>query len=296
MKKISNSKAYIIIITILLCIVVAFIIRHFFNKKEVQAFVSPLEIYHGEVISYTDSTFNAKKWMWEFGNGDTSFTKTGEYKYKDIGLYRIRLTVDNSYQKEFVVNVKDPVRLERDSLVRIEAPSMALQEELIVFRGIGLSKEWRWSFGETGIIDSRDQVALYTYLIPGIHEVELMTEETKYPVRHQIEILPKYIENDTTDVWVRVGNDIKEKLQAIVDGKPFNPNYNHILTKYLCNDPYVLVTVNNEKKNDFYSYCQGLKILGKHNTTILAVAVEPDEKNPDCLLKLFVSQVALRDY
>ena len=80
-------------------------------------------------------------------------------------------------------------------------------------------------------------------------------------------------------------------MQAIVDGKPFNPNYNHIMTKYLCNNPDVMVYINGDKRNDFYSYCQGLKILGRNITTIVEVVVVPDEKRPNCLQKLHVNQV-----
>jgi hypothetical protein len=243
---------------------------------------------------YSDSTFRAKEWLWEFGNGDLSDQKAGSYEYKEIGTYLLRLTVNKRLQKEFIINVRPPVRLERDSIIRIDAPATAMQGEFIVFRGVGLSKEWRWAFGATGIIDSRDQVAIYSYSEPGRYDVELTTEETKYPVRHHIEIFPQYMENDTTDVLALIGNDIREKLQAIVDGKPFNPNYNHIMTRYLCNNSQLLVVVNNDRKNDFYSYCQGLKILGKNNTDILQVVVVPDEERPACLQKLYVMQ-ATRD-
>lgn len=290
MKKINNQRLYIVISTVVLCVLAAFLIRYFFNKRDVLAFISSSEIYQGEYISYTDTTFNAKSWLWEFGNGDISTEQKGQYTYPETGRYQIRLTVDNSLKKDFLVHVKPPVKLERDSLITILAPEVAMQEEYIVFRGVGFSKQWRWSFGETGIIDSRDQVAIYAFSLPGIYEVELTTEDTKYPIIHEIEILPYYMEDDTLDVLTLVGNDIREKLQAIVDGKPFNPNYNHIMNKYLCKNPQVQVIINNEKRNDFYSYCQGLKIVGIQNTTIMEVVVVPDEENSSCLQKLYVTQ------
>lgn len=294
MKKLKNSRIYLVLGSVIACIAIAFIIRFFFSSTKIQAFISSTEIYKGELLEYSDSTFRAKEWLWEFGNGDFSDQKTGSYEYKEIGTYLLRLSVNKHLQKEFIINVRPPVRLERDSIIRIDAPETAMQGEFIVFRGVGLSKEWRWAFGATGIIDSRDQVAIYSYSEPGRYEVELTTEETKYPVRHRIEIFPQYMENDTTDVLGLIGNDIREKLQAIVDGKPFNPNYNHIMTRYLCNNSQLLVVVNNDRKNDFYSYCQGLKILGKKNTDILQVIVVPDEERPACLQKLYVMQ-ATRD-
>ena len=291
MAKIHNSQLYIVLTAAILCGLIAFSIRYFFGKKEVRAFISSSEIYQGESVYYADSTYNAKEWLWEFGNGEISHVKKGEYLYPESGMYQIRLTINNSFQKEFIINVRPPVQIDRDSLIKIEAPSIAIQYEYITFRGIGLSKQWRWSFGETGIIDSRDKTAIYAYALPGIYEVELMTEDTKYPIRHQIEIFPEYMAQDTLDVLTMVGNDIREKLQAIVDGKPFNPNYNHILTKYLCDNSDVLVFINNDKRNDFYSYCQGLKILDRFVTTIVEVIVVPEENRPQCLQKLYVRQI-----
>lgn len=288
--KISGSKLYIIIFTIVFCILVTFIIRYFFSTREVRAFVSSLEVFQNEPLIYSDSTLSAHEWLWEFGNGDTSSLKSGKYVYHNIGSYRLRLTVDESMQREFVINVKEPIKLERDSLIQINAPDFAMQNEHITFRGIGLSKEWRWSFGETDIIDSREKVALYAFTEPGIYNVELTTEDTKYPIRHQIEVFSEYMENDTTDVLQLIGNDIKERLQAIADGKPFNANYNYVLSSYLCNDPHVLVTVNTSKRNDFYSYCQGLKILGKNGITIDNVIVIQDNNTSECVSKLIVSQ------
>ena len=290
MAKIKNSQLYIILSAAVVCIAAAFIIRSFFNKKEVRALISSSEIYLGDSILYLDSTYNAHGWFWEFGNGDVSYERKGEYWYKEAGHYRIRLTVDNSHRKEFVVNVRPPVELEMDSLIKIDAPDIAVQYEYVTFKGVGLSKQWRWSFGETGIIDSRDKTAIYAYKQPGTYEVELSTEDTKYPIIHRIEVFPEYMAQDTLDVLTMIGNDIREKLQAIVDGKPFNPNYNHILTKYLCNNPDVLVYINNDKRNDFYSYCQGLKIIGRKITTIEDVIVVPDETTPECLQKLYVRQ------
>jgi hypothetical protein len=290
MKKISSSKIYIIALVIVFCVMLALIIRFLFNAREPAALVTPLDVYLGDYVSYMDSTYLASEWCWEFGNGDISDKKSGEYLYDKPGSYQIRLTVDNSIEKSFAVSVRTPVRLDIDSLIRIVGPATAMQDEYVVFRGMGYAREWRWSFGESEMTDSRDQVSIYAYKRTGTYTVQLMTEDTKYPIMHTISILSKYKEEES-DERTRIGNDIREKLQAIVDGKPFNPNYNHILTRYLCNNPNVLITINEEKNNDFYSYCQGLKIIDRQATTILEVIVFPDEINPNCLKTFKVMQV-----
>ncbi|MCS2276427.1 PKD domain-containing protein [Bacteroides caccae] len=211
----------------------------------------------GETVHYADSTRNARSWLWEFGNGDISHERSGEYVFKKPGRYQVRLQVDGGLERKQIITVhRSRDDYGSDELVRMKAPATAFQGEIVSFKGYGPSKEWRWQFGESGIVDSREQNPLYAYTEPGIYEVLLTTENTQYPVRHTIEILPQYTENDSTDVLVIIGNDIREHLQAIVDGKPFNTHYNYILKKYLCGNPDIAVTVNNSKKNDFYSYCQ----------------------------------------
>lgn len=289
MKKIENTKLYIIAIAIFTCIIIALIIRLLLQSRKPEALVFPVETYQNTPVFYSDSTYMASNWLWEFGNGDTSSKQEGEYTYKETGAYQIRLTIDKSIQKTFIVNVRKPVLSEIDSLLRIVAPSTVIQGEHVVFRGIGYANEWRWAFGETGMTDAREQVTIYSYKSPGNYRVELMTEYTKYPVMHTITVMPKY-EEDEDDKRVRMGNDIRERLQAIVDGKHFGTNYNHILTKYMCNNHNALITINETKNNDLYSYCQGLKIIDRKITTILEVIVFPDENNPDCLKTFKVIQ------
>lgn len=294
MSKIEVSKAYIVVGAIVICVLAAFTIRYFFNQRKVQAYISPIEIFVGETVHYSDSTSRADSWRWEFGNGDVAFDKTGSYKYRLAGIYQVRLTVDESLQKEFFVNVKEPIKLERDSTVSIIAPDVAVQGEYVTFRGEGISTDWRWSFGETMMTDSRDKVAIYSYKSPGIYEVELTTDLTEYPVKHRIEVLPGIDDIPLDTDLSLIGNDIREKLQAIVDGKPFNPNYNYIVSNYLCGNQKVQVIINGNKRNDFYSYCQGLKIIGRHVTTIVEVEVVLAE-NTGCVQKLVINQYSDND-
>jgi len=262
-------------------------------NKEIYAVVGPMDIEQGAPISYADSTKGAKNWFWEFGNGDTSQEQRGQYLFPQTGRYQIRLTVNGDLEKRFIVNVRAPQKEEEEvELIKIIAPESALQGEYITFRGEGSSKEWRWEFGETGNVDANEKTAIYRYQEPGQYTVALRTEETQYPIFHTIDIIPQYTENETTDIASIIGEDIKEKLQAIVDQKPFNKNYNYIMSTYLCNNSNTVVIINNEKKNDFYSYCQGLKIIGKERTIIDNVLIDVAESE-SCIKKLIVIQTDL---
>lgn len=289
MQKLLNHRIYIIIIAIALILSTTFLVRSCIYNKEIQALVSPLDVELGMPVQYSDSTKGANSWYWEFGNGDTSSEQRGSYTFPQTGKYQIRLTVDGNLEKKFIVNVRNTKKDDALELIKIIAPDEALQGEYITFRGEGTSKEWRWEFGETGTVDAIEKTAIYKYELPGRYIVSLRTEETKYPILHTIEVIPQYSDVDTTDVASIIGNDIKEKLQAIVDQKPFNKNYNDIMKAYLCNNPNTLVIVNNDKKNDFYSYCQGLKIIGKKKTVIEKVLIDM-EGSEACINKLIVIQ------
>lgn len=291
MNKFFNSRSIIALCIIVAMVLLIFILmRSCDGDRTVSASVSSTEIMLGERIYFADSTYRAEKWLWEFGNGEYSEDQSGYYVFPDEGRYQIRLRVDNKLEKQFMVRVKPYVSEEVSQIIRINAPETAIQGEYILFMGEGNDQEWRWEFGESGIVDSREKNPIYSYANHGVYQVLLSTENTQYPIIHIIEVLPKYIEGDSTNVMTIASQNIKEKLQNIADGKPFNANYNDILNTYLCGKADVMVTVNNDKRNDFYSYCQGLRMIGKDNTVIEAVFVESKNPNSNCIDNLIVQQ------
>ncbi|MCM0204854.1 MULTISPECIES: PKD domain-containing protein [Bacteroides] len=291
MNKFINTKIFYILISVaVLFMVFLLVLRGCSQGPEIQATVSPSDPVVGQEIFYSDSTSGAETWYWEFGDNGTSNQRSGHHLFKQEGVYKIRLTVNGNLERYFDVRVKEETGTENQHLVHIIAPKEAIQGENIIFRGEGHDEQWRWEFGETGMIDSREKTALYAYAEPGEYEVLLSTENTRYPIRHRINILPYYSENDSTDVMVLIGLDIKEKLQNIVDGKPFNINYNYVVSKYFNNNPNTLVVVNNNKYNDFYSYCQGLHHIGKKETVIQNVIVESEGEENGQISRIAVIQ------
>ena len=286
-----NSRSLIVILPLLLLILLFLLLGSVWRSDvDIEADVWPTDMELGRDMTFADSTRKATAWLWEFGDGETSDARSGRYRYKLPGRYRIRLTANGHATRLFTVQVRPRENREEEMLARIQAPQSALQGEHVVFRGIGSDKEWRWEFGESGRVDARDKQSLYAYSEPGIYEVLLSTENTRYPVRHTIEILPTYSETDSTDVLVLIGLDIQEKLQRIADGKPFNANYNYVLTKYLNDDPHTPITINNTKYNDFYTYCQGLRHSGRGTTVIETVIVETEDEQSSYIHKMTVLQ------
>lgn len=262
------------------------------QEKTVSASVSSTEITLGQSILFADSTAGATSWLWEFGNGDSNDKRVGSYTFPEAGRYQIRLKVNDKFEKSFLVRVKPRIEMEDtfEHVIKIIAPDTAIQGEKIVFSAEGDDTNWKWEFGESGIVDSREKNTIYAYENYGVYDVKLTTENTQYPIFHTINVQPKYMEVDESDEMTLIAQDIKEKLQNIADGKPFNTNYNYILKKYLCDNASALVSINNNKRNDFYSYCQGLLILGRNNTVIDMVYIESMKPETKCVTHIIIHQ------
>lgn len=258
---------------------------------EISASVSVTETEAGSPFTYSDSTRGVRTWLWEFGDGNTSDKPSGTYTYQNPGEYRIRLTADGENEKLFTVRVKAVDNTFLSRVVKIDAPATAMQGEYIVFNGVGDDKEWRWEFGESGFVDSREKSPIYAYAKPGKYQVRLRTENTKYPMVRDIEILPNYSPSDSTDVMSVIAQEIRKRLQAICDGESFNSNYNQIVRNYLCSNEKTEVSINNSKFNDIYSYCQGLAAVGRgRKLTIEHVAVEIPDPESGCVTRIMVIQ------
>ncbi len=269
-----------------------FVLRLFAPPSIIEADVSKTIVDVGEPIFFSDSTYNSEEWLWEFGDGNSSTEQNVSYQFLEPGKYKVRLMVNRKMENTFFITVNSKYHEEKNQMVSIHAPYVAFEGELILFEGIGNAEQWRWEFGKSGIVDARSKSAVYSYPEPGTYEVKINTETTKYPIRHQIEILPKYHEDDTNDVLAGISREIKEKLQNIVDGKSFNANYNYILNKYLDNNPDKVVVINNKRYNDFYSYCQGLRIVGRNNKTLIEkVTVELSDIEGKKISKIFIFQL-----
>lgn len=273
----------------LLMVAFSFLIRSCTAETSIHASISPLYVEVGNPVRFCDSTYNALDVLWQFGNDDFSHDKTGTYIYDKPGTYQVTLTVNKNQKQNFLVNVKDSRKEKEKQMVRIIAPSKVKVGENVVFMADGDSDNWSWEFGESGKVDSQDQNPTYVYSGLGTYEVKLLASNMKYPVSHKIEVVSKFVlidnpEDKTKDVF-------QMKLQAIIDKKKFNENYNYLLKTYLRGNSKTIVLINGTNENDFYSYCQGLLIKGKQESTVITeVNLERDANKR--VKRVLVNQVS----
>ncbi len=289
-----------IIIGVIATLLIAALVALWLQKKvihssdDILGLVYPSNLKEGDTLSFEDKTQFAKTKRWNFGDGTTSDKSKGIHFYNRPGYYQVTLIIDNKYSKSFPIIVSPRTVPKKDTVKKvtlIDAPSQATQFENVQFRAISDGKQFTWKFGETGRIDSKDKLAIYSYQKPGDYVVSLITDETAEPVLHQIKILPYYdaMEDEVSveDAYAKIDNDFKYHLQQIAYGNNFNMHYNYLLRTYLCNNENTVVKVNDSKVNNFYMYCAGLQF--DKNNVIQTVKVNFDDAQ-NCVTKVDINQ------
>ncbi len=289
-----------IIIGVIATLLIAALVALWLQKKvihssdDIVGVVYPSTLKVGDTLSFEDKTQFAKTKLWNFGDGTISDKNKGIHFYNKPGYYQVTLIIDNKYSKSFPIIVSARTVPKKDSVktvTLIDAPSQAMQFENVQFRAISDGKQFTWKFGETGRIDSKDKLAIYSYQKPGDYVVSLITDETVEPVLHQIKILPAYdaLEEEVSveDSYAKIDNDFKYHLQQIAYGNSFNMHYNYLLRTYLCNNENTVVNVNDSKVNNFYMYCAGLQF--DKNNIIQTVKVNFDDAQ-NCVTKVDINQ------
>lgn len=291
-----DKKIYLPIIGILIVAVAALLIRFVFTgSKEVNAKISKNRLVVNEPFNFEDNSGFAKKWRWEFGDGEVSYNRGGLYRYALPGNYKLRLTINDKYTDTFYVSVRDtamPAVVVQDSLMRIDGPAIAMQFENLIFRADGKGASmFRWSFGDAKNEDTRDPFVFHTYEQPGNYIVELYTNINQYPIRLPVKVLPAFqgagIEPNTGDKLTGYDEDFKLHLQKIADHKDFDFHYRYLVNTYLCNNEKVAVMINGQNYNEFFSYCAGLHY--DKNIYIQQVKVAVDT-SLTCVTRVEVSQ------
>lgn len=307
-----DNRKHITTILIGLVVIIAILLVIFIPSRSKLANVD-FEImdsnnnYHYEVnepleflINDTDA-LKGKQVIWQFGNGDTIMnSQTAKYTYKEAGKYLVTLKIGNNHLiNKYIRIISVPEKAIMDSIPKIYAVKEAYQGEEIVFsaEGEGMNR-WQWEFGETGTVDAYEKQVVYIYEEPGVYTVSLQTNTTKYPVRHEISILPRFEKAEeivTVDSLSMVQDDIRRHLQAIANAKvsqrsSFYDNVNYIRNNYFCTDAdQVVVVINDEKYNDFMGYCQGLHFLESNKNKRVSIdAVKIDDIY--CVTTIYVTQ------
>lgn len=295
----NKNTRKIVGLTVLICMLVAAIIwgvsSSLSTSNNISAEVYPRILTLKDSVFFRDSTFFAKDYRWDFGDGNYAISPKGYHKFTTPGNYIIKLTINSKFTDIFYITVKDTVKITplEDSLLKVDGPIIAMQFENLVFRAVGKgASQYRWRFGESNYIDSKEPFVQYYYKDPGDYTILLYTDNSQYPVRHNIKILPSFKASEDSlknidNVYKEYEDDFKIHLQQIADGNNFNFHYYYLLKKYLCNNEKTVMKINGSKINDFNSYCLGLQF--DKDVIIQSVKITPDEQM-NCIKTVDVQQ------
>ena len=297
----SNSRIYLIIAILLAVGIIAALIFFFrmMSKPEekINAKIHRTEFYLEEELVYADNTKGAKKWLWEFGNGDRATDQSGKYRFKEAGSYVVRLTVNDNLREQFIVVVREPLPVPViDTVLYVTGPTGGLVFEELRLEANGIGEIFEWSFGETGRIDVIGRSALYTYSKPGTYRVRLRSDKSGDVAIHEVRItdptaeMTKEIEAPGSGAQKTL-DDLRAHIQAIADGADFNTKYNFILSKFLCNNDNVKVNVEMsgvKKQMPLYTYLMGLTFSNKITIDDVKVGLLP---NSECINIIHVKQL-----
>jgi hypothetical protein len=267
------------------------------DHAPIRASILPREIFVNEKIQFKDSTIDASRFLWEFGNGERSRKQKGTYAFRKEGTYLVQLTVDDQLKDTFLVHVKKkPVAIRKDSTVGIEADNFGIVGQKIHFKAVGSDIErCEWYFGETGKITSREYETFHSYANSGVYYVKLFTNlNPMKPIIHLVKIFPlskpKNAVIPPPPPAAGAGKPVdklKLGIQEIANGSSFVQHYNAVLKGFLCSNPSTPVVVNSKPKIDFYSYCHSLQMSS--GITIDQVVPEIDQTT-HCTKKLVITQ------
>lgn len=283
-------NARLTFITLLIYVSVAmaiFLVVKNSGDDPVYAAVFPRVLIVGDVLTYRDSTPNAKSYVWEFGNGtgNKKFKANGTYRFLKPGSFLMRLTINNKLADTFRITVNPkPVDLPVDSSFTIYAPKTAYIRENIQFKALGGHMEaFKWSFGESEKVDSREEVAFHSYSRAGKFEVKLTTNFGI--ATHKIEIIDP---TEPPPEGPPPPPDLKGSIQKLAgSGDNFNKLFNSIVGQFLCGNKRVPILVNGKNADDFYLYAS-TELRGDASKRVDDAKTESDPRT-NCISKLILT-------
>lgn len=127
-------------------------------------------------VRFTDKSYNASSWLWDFGDGTNSAEKNPEHTFTSEGRYTISLTTNGDDDAKAVKN--DYIRVAKGPTAKFTfAPTDVTVGVEVQFTDLssGNPSSWMWHFGDGS--SSPLQSPVYTYKTPGVYTVMLTVSD-----------------------------------------------------------------------------------------------------------------------
>jgi len=292
-KKKFDSKFLFIIGGVIALGLIIFLIKFFFlsgSKTTVKFKWNPEEVYTNTEVTFTDMTKDATSWDWTFGDGTNEMPIEKEVKhlFEEEGKYWVKLTINGKYHDSMQIVVMKKVIIDtskKDIKILIEGPTNIKVGQAVTYKDkTEKATKWVWKMGESGKTDGTDQSITYSFKTPGVHEIFVINDIAKNNGSYKVYVQPNIPEG--TKVPAVSPDEMKNKLQEIASGSSLGKSYDDFISKYLCGNETVPVSVNGKKKN-FYDMCQDFILSG--GVKINNLTVQRDSKT-NCVSGLEISK------
>ncbi len=224
-------------------------------------------------VTFTDlSVDSVDSWVWDFGDGGTSFLQSPVYTYTDAGTYDVSLTVggpggsDDMIKVDYIsVFVNAPIANFIGTPTTGEAPLLVSFTDL----STGDIDTWSWDFGDSG--SSSNQNPSHEYLTPGNFSVSLTVTGpggTTTEVKTDYILIPVDIGENESEVIVIYPNPVTNNLLIVFpDAKSRILTMNNMGGKRMLN----YTTYRNEELINMQQFPKGIYSLIIRNGELISI-------------------------
>lgn len=155
------------------------------EEEEPEPFYADFSVQGGSVqaqvpVTFIDASVGAKTWAWNFGNGNTSNSKTPPAQtYPSEGTYTVSLTVTNGAGASDTKTINLSVGPQPDVLAQFSMPAYARKNEQVSFTNNSLfASVYQWDFG-AGVQASTEKDPVRSFPTTGARTVTLTASNSK---------------------------------------------------------------------------------------------------------------------
>lgn len=237
-----------------------------------------------ETISFTDlSDHRPAKWLWDFGDGNTSIEQNPVHTYLVDGVYTVRLEIEDQFgcgaehEKNRYIELAHPTA---DFFATYDpgCPPLPVRFNAEGDGLMGIST-WRWEFGDGNVASTTEDTLIYVYPTSGLFSVNLTATDslgcsvtvTKADMVNVIgDVIPDpiSIHNVSTlennQIQISWGpHTVEDFLSYTVYRRDGGTVFNPIHTSYSLNDT---TFIDNVVKANARSYCYKIAVTNYCNS------------------------------
>ncbi|MEZ4829814.1 MAG: PKD domain-containing protein [Bacteroidia bacterium] len=132
-------------------------------------------------VNFTDSSYNAIKWLWNFGDGSGSQLQNVSHTYQNSGIYTVSLLALNSISCADDTVVLQHIKVYEPKVDFNTTDTIGCAPFTVPFNNLTASlapvTTWNWAFGPPGATSSLENPT-YTYTNPGPYTVTLTATDS----------------------------------------------------------------------------------------------------------------------